>query len=66
MNMKERLTSWPVWLSVLGAIGIILNQLGVFAKIGIDSPTWDIMVKTLGSILIAFGVLNNPTDRKHF
>ena len=33
---------------------------------GIDSTSWEIIVNAVGSILIAFGVLNNPTDREHF
>ncbi len=64
--MKERLKSWAVWLSVLGAVGGILNSLGVFAKLGIDSTAWDVIVNAVGSILIAFGILNNPTDKQHF
>ena len=66
MNMKERLKSWPVWLAVLGAVGVILNSTGVFEKIGWDSTTWQVLVNAVGTILIAFGVLNNPTDREHF
>ncbi|MBR5422635.1 MAG: AAA family ATPase [Clostridia bacterium] len=33
---------------------------------GIDSTSWEIIVNAVGSILIAFGVLNNPTDREYF
>ena len=64
--MKERLKSWAVWVSVLGAVGVILNSFGVFDKLGLDSTTWDVLVNAIGTILIAFGILNNPTDRKHF
>ena len=64
--IKERLKSWAVWLSVFGALGVILNSLGVFEKIGITSQTFDIIVNAAGSILIAFGILNNPTDKSCF
>lgn len=64
--IKERLKSWAVWLSVLGAVGVILNSTGVFEKMGIDSATFDIIVNATGSILIAFGILNNPTDKNCF
>ena len=66
MNLKERLKSWPLWLSVLGAVGFILNSFGVFEKLGIDSTVWEVCVNSIGTILIMFGVLNNPTDREHF
>lgn len=66
MKLKDRLRSWAVWLSVLGAVGVVLNSLGIFEKWGIDSTAWNVCVNALGSILIAFGILNNPTDRDHF
>lgn len=66
MNIKERLKSWAVWLSVLGAVSVILNAFGVFEMIGIDSMTFDMVVNAVGTILIAFGILNNPTDKTGF
>lgn len=66
MTIKERLKSWPVWLSVLGSVGIILNAFGVFEKVGIDCMTFDVVMNAVGSILIAFGILNNPTDKTGF
>ena len=66
MNIKERLKSWAVWLSVLGAVSVILNAFGVFEMIGIDSMTFDMVLNAVGTILIAFGILNNPTDKKAF
>ncbi len=66
MLMKERLKSWAVWLSVFGALGVILNAFGIFEKIGIDSATFDVVVNAVGSVLIAFGILNNPTDKTGF
>lgn len=66
VNIKNRLKSWAVWVSVLGAVGVILNSLGVFEKIGIDSAAFDVIVNAVGTILIAFGILNNPTDKSSF
>ncbi len=65
-NVKERLKSWAVWVSVLGAVGVILNSLGVFERLGIDSAAFDVVVNAVGTILIAFGILNNPTDKNSF
>lgn len=66
LNIKERLKSWAVWLSVAGAVGVILNSVGVFEKLGIDSTAFDAVVNAVGTILIAFGILNNPTDKSCF
>lgn len=66
VSIKERLKSWAVWLSVLGAVGVILNATGVFEKLGLDSKTFDMVVNAVGTILIAFGILNNPTDKNSF
>ncbi|MBR3767936.1 MAG: hypothetical protein IKL10_06830 [Clostridia bacterium] len=66
VSIKERLRSWAVWLSVLGAVGVILNATGVFEKIGLDSTSWDVIINALGSILIGFGILNNPTNKSGF
>ena len=65
-TVKDRLKSWAVWTSVLGAVAVILNAFGVFEKIGIDSTTFDMVVNAVGSVLIAFGILNNPTDHTKF
>ena len=64
--IKQRLKSWAVWLSVFGALGVILNSTGVFEKLGIDNATFDVIVNAVGSVLIAFGILNNPTDKTCF
>ena len=66
MKMKERLTSWAVWVSVLGAVGVVLNSFGLFQRWGIDSESWNIIVNAIGSLLIAFGILNNPTNKEGF
>lgn len=65
-TVQSRWKSWAVWVSVLGAIGVILNAFGVFELIGIDNATFDAVVNAIGTILIAFGILNNPTEKSHF
>lgn len=58
---QPRYKSWALWLSVLGAVGVILNATGVLEKAGLDSTTWDVIINAVGSILIGFGIVNNPT-----
>lgn len=66
MDMKKRLTSWATWLSVLGLVGLVLSNFGILEKVGLDLGGWKILVDAIGSVLVAFGILNNPTDRNHF
>lgn len=66
MDMKKRLTSWATWLSVLGLVGLVLSNFGILEKVGLDLGGWKILVDAIGSVLVAFGILNNPTDREHF
>lgn len=66
MPLRERLKSPAVWAAVCGAVAVILNAFGVFDNLGIDSAEFDAIVNSVGSVLIAFGILNNPTDRTNF
>lgn len=59
-----RIKSWAMWVSVLGLLGMILQHTGVFAKLGLDSETWDMIITLVGSVLTAFGIVNNPTEKK--
>ena len=66
ISLQERLKSRAVWVSVFGALTVILNAFGVFEKIGIDCAQFDAIVNSVCTVLIAFGILNNPTDRTAF
>lgn len=63
---QNRLKSWAVWVSVLGAMWTIANALGITERWGIEEGTFKTIVDAVGVILIGFGVLNNPTDPDNF
>ena len=63
---QNRLKSWAVWVSVLGAVWTILNAFGLAEKWGIPENTFKTVVDAIGVILIGFGILNNPTDKANF
>ena len=68
-NVKKeqpRWKSWAVWASVLGALGLALQAMGLLEAIGLDAAEWEAVVTALGVILTTFGILNNPTDRANF
>ena len=63
---QNRLKSWAVWVSVIGAVWTILNAFGLPEKWGIPESTFKTVVDAIGVILIGFGILNDPTNKVHF
>jgi uncharacterized membrane protein len=63
--MKEflnRFKSWALWLAIGALIVFCVRE---FAGIDI-SHTVDGLLDALLPVLIAFGIVNNPTDSKSF
>ena len=63
--MKEfliRFKSWAVWVSI-GALIVFCAKEFAGADI---AETVDGLLNVLLPVLVAFGIVNNPTDREHF
>lgn len=65
MQNQNRFKSWALWVSVAGALWVILSAFGVTEKIGIEESTFKTILDAIGVILTAFGIVNNPTDSEH-
>ena len=65
-QQQNRFKSWALWLSVAGALWVILSAFGVTKKLGIDKGEFDTMLDAVGTVLIAFGICNNPTSKQNF
>ena len=63
---QERYKSWALWLSVAGAVWTILSAFGLPQTWGLEEGTFKTVVDSVGAILIAFGICNNPTDHDNF
>ncbi len=63
---QNRLRSWAVWVSAIGAVWTILSAFGLTEKWGIAEGTFKTVLDAIGTILIGFGILNNPTDSQNF
>ena len=63
---QNRFKSWALWLSVAGALWTILSAFGLPQKWGLEEGTFKTLVDSVGAILIAFGICNNPTDKLNF
>lgn len=59
---QPRWKSWAMWLSIAGAVWTILSALGFPEKWGISEETFKTVLDAVGVILIAFGIVNNPTS----
>lgn len=61
-KILDRFKSWAVWVSI-GALVIFCAK----EFIGIDiSSTVNGLLDVLLPLLVAFGIVNNPTDKSHF
>ena len=63
---QNRFRSWALWVSVVGAIWTVLSAFGLPTRWGIADETFQTVLNCVGTILIGFGICNNPTDREHF
>lgn len=64
--VQPRLRSWAVWLSFFGALWTILSAFGLPAKWGIEEGVFKTVLDAVGTILIGFGILNDPTNPDGF
>ena len=59
-NFLTRFKSWALWLSIGSLVVFCVKEFG-----GIDiSSTVDGFLNVLLPVLVAFGIVNNPTDSK--
>lgn len=63
--MQNRFKSWALWVSVFGALWTILSAFGVTETIGLTEGNFKTLLDAVGAVLIAFGIVNNPTDPAH-
>lgn len=63
---QNRLRSWAVWVSVAGAVWLILQAFGLTEKWNLDHELAVTVFNALGSILVSLGILNDPTNPRGF
>ena len=58
----ERFKSWALWTAIAALVVFCVKEF-----VGVDiSDTVDGLLNVLLPVLVAFGIVNNPTDRKNF
>jgi uncharacterized membrane protein len=61
-DFLKRFKSWAVWLSIGALVVFCAKEFG-----GVDiSGKVNGLLDVLLPLLVAFGIVNNPTDSKHF
>lgn len=60
--MQNRFKSWALWTSIAALIVFCAKE---FAHIDI-SETVNGLLDVLLPVLVAFGIVNNPTDKQNF
>ena len=58
----ERFKSWALWTAIAALVVFCVKE---FAGVDI-SDTVDGLLNVMLPVLVAFGIVNNPTDREHF
>lgn len=58
---QNRFKSWALWLSVAALVVYVVKEV-----CGVDiSDTVNGLLDVLLPVLVAFGIVNNPTDKTH-
>jgi uncharacterized membrane protein len=61
-NFFNRFKSWALWVSLGALVVFCVKEFG-----GVDiSGTVNGLLDVLLPVLVAFGIVNNPTDRNNF
>ena len=61
---QNRFRSWALWVSLVGAAWIIVTS--VLGYEPFPKETLNTILDAVGTLLIAFGIINVPTSKSHF
>lgn len=66
MDNQNRFKSKVVWTTVISLFLLVIGELGLWKVIGIDESSVKLIFDSILSILVLFGILNNPTSEDKF
>ena len=61
-NLQNRLKSWPLWVSLASLTAFLIKEI---FSLDVTDKINELM-NILCPILITFGIVNNPTNKKSF
>jgi len=63
-NLQNRLKSKVVWVSIVSTVLLLFNQFGILDNLQLE--TLKNAADVVLSVLVVFGILNNPTTKDKF
>lgn len=66
LTKQNRWHSPVVWGAIFGLVVTIFTATGLADKLGLDDDALKLVLMSIGGVLSAFGIINNPTDREGF
>ena len=63
---QNRFKSWIAWLTLLPIIIILGDSYGLWNVIRMSSDVFTQLFMSVGALLVAFGIFQNPTDKDNF
>ena len=64
--LRDRLRSKVLWAAVVGCIITVISAFDAWQYIGINADGFREIAASVGAVLAAFGVFNDPTNREGF
>ena len=64
--LRGRLRSKVVWASLIGCFITVFSVFDIWSKIGITAEGFREIAASVGAVLAAFGIFNDPTNKEGF
>ena len=64
--LRDRLRSRVLWAAVLGCLMTVCSAFNLWQKLGVTADGFREVAASVGAVLAAFGVFNDPTNREGF
>ncbi len=63
---QNRFKSKVVWAAIAATLLTLFGHIGLYDLIGVSQAAFQALIDAVLGILVAFGVLNNPTNANEF
>ena len=64
--LRDRLRSKVLWAAVLGCVMTVCSAFDLWSRMGVTAEGFREIAASVGAMLEAFGVFNDPTNQEGF